>query len=60
MNYGYDLVLPVLKVLTSEEMMGGDGIPKKNVSWILNHISLKRSCLTPLTLGLYAVKSSPH
>jgi hypothetical protein len=35
-------------------MMGGDGIPQKNVSWILNHISLKRSCLTPLTSGLYA------
>jgi hypothetical protein len=31
MNYGYDLVLPVLKILTSEEMMGGEGIPQKNV-----------------------------
>jgi len=43
MNYGYDLVLPVLKVLTSEDMMGGDGIPQKNVSWTLNHRPLKRS-----------------
>jgi hypothetical protein len=59
MNYGYDLVLLVLKVLTSEEMMGGDVIPQKNVSWILNHISLKRSSLIPLTSGLFAVKSSP-
>jgi hypothetical protein len=43
MNYGYDLVLPVLKVLTSKEMMGGDGTPQKNVSWIPNHRYLKRS-----------------
>jgi hypothetical protein len=57
-NYGYDLVLPVLKVLTSEEIMEGDGISQKNVSWILNHICLKRSCVTHLISGLYAVKSS--